>query len=712
MSFQKSRLCTLPDNVLVHIAVELALIDPLGPPAGLVSILRVCRHVHHSLSLETNPGLYAQIFTLKFDRRAANRRIGAHAVHSPNLATQLRKCCIALKRIRSGDIFSEHLQDDLWTAYIMLLENDGKNAAQLLEYARVDVFVDRFIRARLWEDRHQYSGWPPETTVNALAIWICWMTMDEDRLMNMTPQQDDELRRLILPYVICIVRYPFFHSPDNHFDFPISPVFGSTSPIARITPHGFWPIYRDADAMRERIIHYGLHLDISSPLVALGARLLFLTVVQRTPWEALTAWPQDREEALLRGSREVDPTKADVAELNANWAMRLYDRGSWNWRSELTTEEGEREDDGVWRKGLKAKSAMWDNDWSRIVGCIDPTRLNPDKGSVYVPGILTGLWKGRSTESDIPILQEFLDSEAFPETYATVTPATRGHWPVYMWLREHHCVNPEIPIPPGGNEDEHEDGLCNAWFPPDTSFLESNGVMRIQSASTGLVSTYETHEEGRPNSHNESTCTVCVNTRLTEENEMLQRINMGRAAPSPTGSHENSSLSMSPRLLDQDAPHVCAEAALELEQVRAHMNRILGEGMDVDEILEDVMVSESDMDDSEERTGSSRCSSGSNESAVDAVCSGIQDIIVTGETLTRHGQAWGNFTYYGRVRPWDGLIAIVRQRNPPTNGDRAQNVHIFRGYIVGGANFVGSIRAWSHSASTITKEGPFVMTKV
>ncbi|OCH90522.1 hypothetical protein OBBRIDRAFT_812656 [Obba rivulosa] len=587
MFSQKTRLCTLPDNVLVHIAVELALIHPLGPPTGLVSLLQVCRHVHSTLRLETNTGF------------APNRRIGAHAVHSPNLATQLRKHCIALKHIRSGDIFSESLQDDLWTAYIMLLENDGKNAAQLLEYARVD------------EDGDQYGGWPPETTVNALAIWICWMTMDE---------------------VTGIVHYPYFHSPDNHFDFPISPVFGSTAPLARKTSHGFWHIYRDANAVRKRIIYYGLHLDISSPLVSLGARLLFLTL-RRSPSSG-------------GGGLEGHPTKADIAELNANWDMRLYDRGSWDWRSELTTEDRGREDHGVWHKGLKAKSAMWDTDWARTVGCIDPTRLNLDKGCVYALGMLTGLWKGRST---VPILR-FGD---FPED------ACNRHAYDELGLAGHHCVNPEIPIPPGGNGDEHEDGLCNAWFPTDTSFFESNGVVRIKRASTGLISTYETHKKGRPNSHKET-------------------------APHPL----------------QQAP-IQIPPPLELEQARTHMNETLGEGVDVDEILEGVIESKSGLDDSEVGAGSSRHSSSSNNSAMDGVCRGIQDIIVTG--------VWGSFNYYGRVRSWDGLIAIVRQRNLPINGNRAQGVHIFRGYIVGGTNFVGLIRA---CASTIAREAPFVMTKI
>ena len=66
-------------------------------------------------------------------------------------------------------------------------------------------------------------------------------------------------------------------------------------------------------------------------------------------------------------------------------------------------------------------------------------------------------------------------------------------------------------------------------------------------------------------------------------------------------------------------------------------------------------------------------------------CSGVADILVTGEvriaclshpithpspfslntkrsvqTTEHHGNAWGQYSYIGRVRPWDGLIVLLR----------------------------------------------------
>lgn len=37
--------------------------------------------------------------------------------------------------------------------------------------------------------------------------------------------------------------------------------------------------------------------------------------------------------------------------------------------------------------------------------------------------------------------------------------------PLFMRLREHHCISPAKPVATGGRHDGFDDGLCNAWFP-------------------------------------------------------------------------------------------------------------------------------------------------------------------------------------------------------------------------------------------------------
>ncbi|OCH92980.1 hypothetical protein OBBRIDRAFT_725705, partial [Obba rivulosa] len=708
MSPQTSRLCAVPDSVLEHIALEVAVAEPLGPPAGLVPLLRTCRRIHTVLDIDTNHNLYAKIFTLKFDKRAANRRIGEHAVYSSNLAFQLRKYCLTLQRICTGDVYSELIEDDLWTAYLMLLENDGKNAEQLLEYAKLDAFVDRFMCTRLWENRLQYGGWPAESTANSLAVWLYFMTLDQARLSAMTLEKRNDMKRLVLPYNACTVRYPFYHAPDNHFDFPISPIFATDSPIATATPHGWWPLYRAPGSIREHVYHFGSKLAISAPLLAQGARLVYMTLCAQEPWLSEDDWARDREEAIALGRHHIHPTKADIAELNADSAVRLYSRGDWDWRAKLSPEDGKLEDDGHWRTKLQAISARWYHDWTRITGCIDPTVLNPYKGHVYTPGTLNGLWKGRiSVREADRHFRDFMTSPTFPDEYASV-PSETCVWPVCLHLREHHSINPEIPVAPGGNSlDEHDDGLCNAWFPTLIDMHENNGIVRVHDHVSGLDSVYETYVDGRPNSHSEDTCTACISQRRAEE--ARQRTHSPRAAPPPALSRATS---QSPSLYSMDALQDPSDAGSKPQRMRSRVNAALGEDIDVDKILDGVIGSDSSADEGEWSSQESSNGSGDIENTLETVCSGIQDIIVTGETLFHHGQAWGHCLYYGRVRAWDGLIAIVRQRNLPAGGDGTRNIAIFRGYVVGGENFVGSMRHWSNNRLAVVREGPFIMTKL
>ncbi|EMD32612.1 hypothetical protein CERSUDRAFT_99341 [Gelatoporia subvermispora B] len=686
---QSSRLCTIPTIILEHIALELALLDPLGPPAHLIPLLQTCKHVNAVLSHVTNNALYGAIFTLKFDKRAANRRLGEEAVYSSNLSSQLRKQCIALGRIRSGDISSPFIEEDFWTAFIMMLENDGKNAAQLLEYAKLDALVEQFLHTRLWEGREQSSGWPAESTANALAVWLCWMCIDQTRHMAYTVDQMVEIRRLIGPYIVTTIRYPFYHAPDNHFDFPLAPIFATEFPFALSTPHGFWPQYRDPDMVRERIQHYGEVISVAPPLLALGARLLYWTLAERRVWQYEEDWPVDREDAIRTG-RPAYPTQADIIELNATRDVKLFDRGDWDWRAKLLREEGADEDDGTWRTTLKAVSAQWDCDWARLRGCIDPIRLDPHKGPVYVPGTLSGLWKGRLSNPDIPAIRAFMTGSHFPEEFATHAP-TLLEYPLYMLFREHHAVSPRIPVPPGGRPEEYDDGLCNAWFPAGLDLRERAGRIQARDAATGFVTEYETFEEGRPNSHNEDTCDVC--RHHTREEEMDEDEDTDEDFPA---------------LMDMDGGNDI------IAHIRARVNAAFNdENMDVDGVLDEELAGEDGADpDDWTSTDGSDDEAGDEQPPLERTCSGIQDIIVTGETLDRHGAAWGHYVFYGRVRAWDGLIAVVRKREPPRANDPTRDVHIFRGYIVGGANFVGSVRPWTHNPRAITGEGPFNMSKV
>ena len=172
---------SLPYEVTVRIALETACIDVIGPPTHLLSLLLTCKAVYAALTRP--PDLYGRIFKAKFDTTAARRRFGPIALVSKNLSAQLKSYCLTLQRIRHGDIYAPTLEEDLWNAFFMMMENDGKNAVQLKEYANLPHFVDRLVRQRLHEQRTP-EGWPVEDNVKSLSVWLLWMVTDGGKLQS------------------------------------------------------------------------------------------------------------------------------------------------------------------------------------------------------------------------------------------------------------------------------------------------------------------------------------------------------------------------------------------------------------------------------------------------------------------------------------------------------------------------------------------------
>lgn len=94
------------------------------------------------------------------------------------------------------------------------------------------------------------------------------------------------------------------------------------------------------------------------------------------------------------------------------------------------------------------------------------------------------------------------------------------------------------------------------------------------------------------------------------------------------------------------------------------------------------------------------------------------------QTDRRHELAWGNFTFHGRVRPWDGLIGILRRSvclsfchstychiiDAAQYWPR-QNFIFFYGYLVGGETFVGNWRFAAADPNIPTWESAFVMSR-
>jgi hypothetical protein len=93
-------------------------------------------------------------------------------------------------------------------------------------------------------------------------------------------------------------------------------------------------------------------------------------------------------------------------------------------------------------------------------------------------------------------------------------------------------------------------------------------------------------------------------------------------------------------------------------------------------------------------------------------CPGVIDVLITGATPERHGNAWNPYNYTGRVRLHDGLIGILRSApNAMQNGTHNPlfgGKVVFFGYIHGGRNFVGTWRIVGDGNIGVPGyEGPF-----
>ena len=69
----------------------------------------------------------------------------------------------------------------LWTVYVMMLENDGRNERQLREYAHMGAWLREY-----WFDPSGASGariaiasnqWPRNTELSAVAMWLFWFLL-------------------------------------------------------------------------------------------------------------------------------------------------------------------------------------------------------------------------------------------------------------------------------------------------------------------------------------------------------------------------------------------------------------------------------------------------------------------------------------------------------------------------------------------------------
>ncbi|KAI0295023.1 hypothetical protein BC826DRAFT_1104480 [Russula brevipes] len=611
-----SPLFAIPVEILERIALEVALLSPLGPPADLIPLLCTCKYVHRTLSFHSSNDLYAKIFRGMFDVDAVRRRFGRHALQSDVLAAQLRTYCTTLQRIRRGDIYAPDVEHFLRTAFILVTENDGKNRAQL-EWANTYGFVNNFVRHRLWHDT--VNGWPKDTPLHSLALWVMWCMTDTEILAHESQDDRNDLITRVLPYVVMAFKYLSYFAPDHQHFLPLPDEWEHSDLVSLQTAHGDYPILPPRRDTIPETTHFDRTIRFRTPPITIAAKLIYFSRRETIPLVVPPGLPVDRPAALAQGI-SWGPTQADIIEVNSHFGARFVPASHWDWKSTLAPEQRIIEEDGAWRRDLLSPSAAWDNDWERFITCWDPWASVELKGTVYTFGSLDGLWQGRLLIPEQPGYLALATNPNYPEQFGETFPFM-STWPFFMRLKEHHCISPQEPVPHGGSEDDpFDDGIRNAWFPPVDLAMH----------------------RGR------ATSPIAIRARREE----------------PMHDVEDNFV---PRHSDYEDDFAAAG---------------LGQPSHNDDDYMDTY---------------------------ETTCIGIRDIILTGETDSNHGMAWGRFTFLGRVRPWDGLIALVRL--PADPNQRGRSRWVFRGYLHYGKVLAGSWRGMTMDVQSIPWEGPFVASK-
>ncbi|KAJ7231864.1 hypothetical protein B0H12DRAFT_1146219 [Mycena haematopus] len=668
-------LASIPAEVLEHIAFQLTCLQPLGPPSGLVPLLLTCKTVH--IRLSSNSALYARIFQFKFDSSAVRRR--AFHPTPAQYHDQLVLYCTQLQRLR-GPVWRD-CDEVLFSAYLMMLENDGRNAAQLV-HAGLDSYLDIFVRTRLWDDRSH--GWPTDNTATACALWLVWMTTTEEKLKAESPGRRNQIIRLVLPYVLVPYRYASAFAPPHHFNVPLlqNAAVSQRHANSIVTSHGPYPIYLDPQRAWSQV-HFSSRPAMAPPLATVAAKLIYFSRRETVPFSIPSGLPLNREAAMEAGITDVRPTQEDIIEVNEHLNSRLPEmRDGWG-----------RYDPAP------PLSETWDSDWWRLRKCFDAystpdTRLGP----CYAPGMLTGLWQGRMLVS-IPSenhLNALVSTEAYPRDFDEAHLGTTT-FPLYMRIVEHHSHAPDVPVPCGAS-DGWDDGLANAFFPPEARFLPHDGYRDERGRRRGQgvtvranvngedrayeYVTYDRATAGDSENHDPDACPWC---RLREESMRTQRAEVAAAA-------------------------AAAHYELVERMGMGHASCTSTTAPDVEFDEDDADAAEDSDSDSDEMETETETDDDSTPPAHDPArmppCTGIQDIIFTGATDLRHGQAWNHFDFYGRVRLWDGLVTLLRVSPDPRIGTL-----FFYGFIVGGHKFVGNWRVTGQDVGVPVYESAFSMAR-
>ncbi|SCV69543.1 BQ2448_2563 [Microbotryum intermedium] len=336
---------------------------------------------------------------------------------SRDLAPELKRRCTILTRMRSaalagsippsssrpssprmqamvspnGPVLTEpdELTQNLWTCYLMLLENelcvsdqsDGKNLAHLVGYGLMRTYMRLFYEHSLFTEALN-PGWPRQTAGRALGLWIGWLGGDD--LSAETPTESEQRFFVLKPYVFGAHKFDAFHVP---WTIPSLPVTRQSHPIVPPPTGAFLADLRPR-THAQIITHMGRRIEMTPPVLAHAAIFSFFYRVEQDPSQI-----------------SADVVNAAVAGAPPRFHLQTNTNGA-----AVTATVGGA--GAISSRPVKTElptlvSKLHDRDFARLALCIDPysSRGLP---TLCTRGDLAGSWEGRFSFFDFDSYREML----------------------------------------------------------------------------------------------------------------------------------------------------------------------------------------------------------------------------------------------------------------------------------------------------------------
>ncbi|KAF4586283.1 hypothetical protein EYR38_010558 [Pleurotus pulmonarius] len=437
----------VPRDLLQYIARLTVSASPFDSLTNLLHLLLANSAIYHQLSLQRNPHLYARVFQLRFDTVALRRRLHASVLTDSSLAGELTLRCHLLRRIRRRDLTGLDIEQDMWTLYWLILDNERLNAVHLARAGSSEYLLE-LIRRRLRQDSTVERSFDISHEALSLALWSYCLSVSSRDIADLNPVVVRELLALLRPVAM-----------STHKDVALNP---SPNPLhipkSRSPHQPFSNVLSNRPDSSKEIFRYSRKWQLRCPDVLSAAIIMTFALKEIVPLQVPPHLPADRASAIAQN--RVGPTMVDYRAL-ATCRTPLF--------NDPIAEPSPQPNPSVGCLNLP-RSTRLEEDFSRMAKPSPHTRIY---GGSYTPGMLSGLWEGAFMICPIRSIGANTSNSPFPEDFV-------GRKPMYCQMTEYMCSGQHMPIPTESHEPFNWDYHPNRLFPTKGGFQVSSKIFHYE----------------------------------------------------------------------------------------------------------------------------------------------------------------------------------------------------------------------------------------